>query len=199
MHRTLHKPVTFTWAETTGLHAVGTKIIVAAVTNTAVEVFVEHDFIALIAVYRPCWNRLDGFLDRHDTQSEVLRGLWEWKRDGSLLARNLTLLRGSSMFELEDARTRVTIKSGRHPAARHGTSRDDRPLWNFRQLSCECVGLVQRLFQVVVVRCDSGLEPQLQFGLGGADECLEDSRVALVESDVATSRIREALKDDLLV
>lgn len=48
-------------------------------------------------------------------------------------------------------------------------------------------------------RCNSGLETQLQLSLGGSDEGLEGSRVALVEADVAAGGVGVTLEDDGLL
>jgi len=50
-----------------------------------------------------------------------------------------------------------------------------------------------------VLRGDCSLEPQLQLGLGGTDESLEDMRILGIEGDVAASGVGEALEDGSLL
>ena len=48
-------------------------------------------------------------------------------------------------------------------------------------------------------RENCSLETQLQLGLRGTDECLEDLRVFWIQSNEAACGVREALKDDGLL
>jgi hypothetical protein len=48
-------------------------------------------------------------------------------------------------------------------------------------------------------RGSRGSELELQLGLGSTDESLEDSRVGVVEDDVAAGRVGIALEDDGLI
>jgi hypothetical protein len=50
-----------------------------------------------------------------------------------------------------------------------------------------------------VGRRDSGLQSELQLGLGGARKGLEDLWVALVKGDVSAGGIGEALEEDVLL
>ena len=72
---------------------------------------------------------------------------------------------------------------------------DERLDWLRRHLSN--LGYVCLLH--LLHRGDGGLETQLQLGLGGADESLEDLGVVWVEGDEAAGGVREALEDDVLI
>jgi hypothetical protein len=97
------------------------------------------------------------------------------------------LHRAECFTELEDARTdRVLVESKGTPR------RSDRGRGSDRWLRSRSIDL--GLF-----RGSRGSELELQLGLGSADESLEDSRVGVVEDDIAAGRVGIALEDDGLV
>ena len=97
---------------------------------------------------------------------------------------NIRLLhRAECLTELEDARTnRVLVKGGGSPVSRGRGRGSDR--W----LRSRSIDLGRRSSQL-----------ELQLGLGSTDESLEDSRVGLVENDIAGSRVGIALEEHSLV
>jgi len=97
---------------------------------------------------------------------------------------DVCLLHGAKSFtELEDARTdRLLIKS-------KGTSgRSSRRREGDRRVRSRSIDLGSR-----------GSQLELQLGLGSTDESLEDSRVGVVEDNIAAGRVGIALEDDSLV
>jgi hypothetical protein len=98
------------------------------------------------------------------------------------------LLHGAERFtELEDAGAdRVLVKGSGTlgDSGRGGGS--DRWLWS-------------RSIQLGVFVLSRGSQLELQLCLGSTDESLEDSRVGVVEDDIAAGRVGIALEDDGLV
>lgn len=127
------------------------------------------------------------------------RGKGPWNRSFSAV-NSLSLdviVRPERLAKLKDARANgALIKGG---GAANGESRARYKCFEWHSsLSLACFKLGVFLLLSWRRRGDVGLEPQLELGLGGAGESLEDGRVGRVEDDITPDGIGVALKHNRL-